>query len=82
MEFYKLKSACSRRQRLMVTAALLLLALPARAQVTLPDRTMGSLDPKANAVLDAQAQGIRVLPPVRLYPKGGAGFENWPGRLD
>ena len=82
MEFYNLKSVCSRRQRLMVTAALLLLALPARAQVTLPDRTMGSLDPKANAVLDAQAQGIRVLPPVRLYPKGGAGFENWPGRLE
>jgi acetyl esterase/lipase len=43
---------------------------------------MGSADPKANVVLDADAQGIRVLPPVRLYPNGDAGFENWPGRLE
>ena len=80
MEFHKLKRVCSRR--LIATSVLLLLAWPAQAQVTLPDRTMGSPDPKANPVLDAQAQGIRVLPPVRLYPNGGAGFENWPGLLD
>src|SRR5262249_35786950 len=47
-----------------------------------PRRSMGSSDPKVNLVLDAQPQGIRVLPPVPLYPKGGAGFEDWPGRLE
>jgi acetyl esterase/lipase len=56
------------------------LAQMADAQVTLPARTMGAADPKANPVLDAVAEGIRVLPPVRLYPNGGGGFETWQGR--
>jgi acetyl esterase/lipase len=70
-----------KKRALILTAALLAASLSAaRAQVTLPERTMGAADVKTNPVLDADSASVRVLAPVRLFPKGGAGFQTWAGR--
>jgi acetyl esterase/lipase len=67
--------------RAALLAACAFTAAAATAFAQPAPRSMGSADPRANLVLDASAEGVRILDAVRLYPNGGGGFETWPGRV-